>query len=89
MPTPPNILIVPSQALLFRAEGMQVATVDGGSHVRLRNVTVGDNLGLHVQVVSGLTAADRIVANPSLGLIEGQPVKIVQEAVASGATGAH
>jgi membrane fusion protein, multidrug efflux system len=33
---------------------------------------------LDVQVRSGLTATDRIVANPSLGLLEGQEVKVPQ-----------
>jgi RND family efflux transporter MFP subunit len=77
VPSAPNILIVPSQALLFRAEGMQVATLGAGDVIHLQNVTVGDNLGLDIQVVAGLTAADKIVANPSLGLLEGQKVKVV------------
>ena len=80
VPGAPNILVVPSQALLFRAEGMQVATVDAGNHVHLQAVTVGDNLGLDVLDVSGLATADRIVANPSLGLLDGQKVKVVQAA---------
>ena len=77
-PGAPNLLIVPSQALLFRAEGMQVATLEAGDVIHLQNVTVGDNLGLDTQVLSGLTASDKIVANPSLGLLEGQKVKVVQ-----------
>jgi RND family efflux transporter MFP subunit len=78
VPGAPNLLIVPSQALLFRAEGMQVATIGAGDRVHLQDVSLGDNLGLDVQVRSGLTATDRIVANPSLGLLEGQQVKITQ-----------
>jgi membrane fusion protein (multidrug efflux system) len=76
-PGAPNLLIVPSQALLFRAEGMQVATIGAGDVVHLQNVTVGDNLGLDIQVLSGLTSADKIVANPSLGLLDGEKVKVV------------
>jgi membrane fusion protein, multidrug efflux system len=78
VPVAPDILIVPSQALLFRAEGMQVATIGVGDVIHLQNVTVGDNLGLDIQVVDGLTATDKIVANPSLGLLDGQKVKVVQ-----------
>ena len=77
-PGAPNLLIVPSQALLFRAEGMQVATLGEGDVIHLQNVTVGDNLGLDIQVLAGLTATDKIVASPSLGLLEGQKVKVVQ-----------
>ena len=80
VPGAPSILIVPSQALLFRAEGMQIATLVAGDVIHLQNVTVGDNLGLDIQVVAGLTATDQIVANPSLGLLEGQKVKVVQAA---------
>ena len=77
VPGPSNVLIVPSQALLFRAEGMQVAIVRPGDTIHLQNVTVGDNLGLDIQVVEGLLASDKIVANPSLSLLEGQKVKVV------------
>jgi membrane fusion protein (multidrug efflux system) len=86
VPGAPNILIVPSQALLFRAEGMQVAKVDASDRVHLQDVTVGDNLGLDVQVLSGLTATDKIVASPSLGLVEGQQVKVVTPDVAATAS---
>lgn len=77
-PGNPNILIVPEQALLFRAQGMQVALVDKGDRVHLQDVQVGQNLGLSVQITAGLKRTDRIVANPSLGLLEGQKVRVVQ-----------
>jgi membrane fusion protein (multidrug efflux system) len=80
VPGAPNLLIVPSQALIFRVEGMQVATVGPGDRVHLQDVSLGDNLGSDVQIRSGLTATDKIVANPSLGLLEGQQVKVVQAA---------
>ena len=80
VPGAPNILVVPSQALLFRAEGMQAATLDADDRVRLQNVSVGDDLGLDIQVVSGLAATDRIVASPSVGLLDGQRVKVVTHA---------
>ena len=76
-PSNPSILVVPSQALLFRAEGMQVAVIGPGDKVHLQKVAVGENLGLTVQVTSGLSIADKIVANPSLGLLEGQQVRPV------------
>jgi membrane fusion protein, multidrug efflux system len=80
LPGNPYILIIPSQALLFRAAGLQVAVIEGGTHVRLQNVTIGRNLGLDVQVVAGLKATDTIVANPSVALLDGQQVKVVQAA---------
>jgi membrane fusion protein, multidrug efflux system len=74
----PEVLILPEQALLFRAQGMQVALVDEQNRVHLRDVQLGQNLGLEVQITAGLKPTDRVVANPSLGLLEGQAVKIVQ-----------
>ena len=79
-PRDPKTLIIPSQALLFRAEGMQAALVDRQDRVRLQNVTVGRDLGLDVEITTGLKVTDKIVANPSLGLLEGQQVKVVQAA---------
>jgi membrane fusion protein (multidrug efflux system) len=74
----PNILILPEQALLFRAQGMQVALVDEHNRAHLQNVGLGQNLGLDVQITSGLKPTDHVIANPPLGLLEGQEVKIVQ-----------
>ena len=74
----PGLLVLPEQALLFRAQGMQVALVDDHDRVHLRNVVLGQNLELDVQIVSGLKSTDRVVANPPLGLLDGQEVKIVQ-----------
>ncbi len=80
VPGNPNILVLPEQALLFRSQGMQVALVDGHDRVHLQNVTLGLNLGTTVQVVAGLNKADRVINNPSLGLLEGQLVKAVTPA---------
>jgi RND family efflux transporter MFP subunit len=73
-----GLLIVPEQALLFRSEGTQVALVGANDRIHLQNVTLGRNLGTNVEILSGLKASDRFVANPSLGLLEGQRVKTVQ-----------
>lgn len=77
-PGDPNLLILPEQALLFRAQGMQVALLDDQDRVHLQNVILGHNLDTEVQIVSGLKATDKVVGNPSLGLLEGQQVKVVQ-----------
>lgn len=79
-PSDPGILIVPSQAVLFRAQGAQVAVIGAGGKVRLQNVTLGRTLGNSVEVASGLTKDDRLVAAPSMGLLDGQTVKIAQPA---------
>ncbi|MGI4940867.1 MAG: efflux RND transporter periplasmic adaptor subunit [Janthinobacterium lividum] len=79
-PSDPSVLVVPEQAVLFRAQGTQVALVGDGDKIHLQDVAIGLNLGTDVQVTSGLKTTDKLVANPSLGLLDGQQVKIVQAA---------
>ncbi len=73
----PDVLIVPEQSLLFRAQGMQVALVGPDSKVHLQDVKLGLNLGQNVQVVDGLKPDDRLINDPSAGEMEGQLVHIV------------
>jgi RND family efflux transporter MFP subunit len=80
VPTDPTVLTMPEAALIFRAEGTQVAIVDARNRVHLRNVTLGQNLGQTVQVTSGLSATDKLVNNPPAGLLDGQSVQPVTPA---------
>jgi RND family efflux transporter MFP subunit len=72
-------LSVPANALLFRAEGTRVATVDAEGRVRLRTITVGRNYGETVEVLDGITASDRLILNPSDSLAEGDVVAVAKE----------
>jgi membrane fusion protein, multidrug efflux system len=80
VPTDPAVLTMPEAALIFAADGAQVAIVDAHNRVHLRNVTLGQNLGQTVQVTSGLSPGDRLVNNPPAGLLEGQSVQPVTPA---------
>ncbi|MDB6091055.1 MAG: Multidrug resistance protein MdtA [Gammaproteobacteria bacterium] len=80
VPTDQAVLTMPEAALIFRADGAQVAIVDAQNRVHLRNVTLGQNLGQTVQVTSGLLPSDKLVNNPSAGLLEGQSVQPVTPA---------
>ena len=62
---------------------MQVAAVGSDDKVHLQTVTVGETLGVKVQVTSGLSRTDKIVASPSLGMLEGQQVDPVTPAAGS------
>jgi multidrug efflux pump subunit AcrA (membrane-fusion protein) len=81
VPTDPNVLTMPEAALIFRADGAQVAIVDAQNHIHLRNVTLGQNLGQTVQITSGVSPNDRLVNNPPAGLLEGQSVQPVTPAL--------
>ena len=75
-PDDSGVLILPLSALIFRAEGTQIATVDADNRVHLKNVTIGRNLGRTIQILSGLNPDDKIVANPPAGLVDQQKIRI-------------
>jgi RND family efflux transporter MFP subunit len=81
-------LLVPSNTLLFRAEGTSVAAVDPQGHVSLRQVNVGRNFGQTVEVLDGIGAGDKLVLNPSDSIANGDQVAFAPEAQASRAAGA-
>jgi RND family efflux transporter MFP subunit len=68
--------VVPANVLLFRAEGLQVALIDGQQHVHLQHVTIGRDFGSTVEIIEGLADGDRIVLSPPDSLYEGQQVKV-------------
>lgn len=55
-----NVLVVPTRALRFSGGQVQVQ-VEQGSQIVTRNVTVGTTSGAETQIVSGLSAGDRVV----------------------------
>ncbi len=72
--------VVPSATLIFRQEGLQVGTVvngSGGPVAHLVPVTIGQDDGSTVQIVSGLKNGDRVIQDPPDSLIEGERVKVV------------
>ncbi|WP_420139959.1 efflux RND transporter periplasmic adaptor subunit [Sphingomonas sp.] len=75
LPDSPGAVQIPSSALIFRAEGTQVALVDG-DRVRLRDVRLGRDNGATVEVIAGLSPNARIVDNPPDSLAAGQQVRV-------------
>ncbi len=69
---------IPASALIFRASGLAVATVDAGEHVVIKPVTVGVDLGASVLIGSGLSPYDRVVNNPPDSLGNGDLVRLAQ-----------
>jgi len=79
VPSTGTNLTIPSNTLLFRAQGMQVGVVREGK-VSLLPVKIAADRGETVEVASGLTKEDALVLDPSDSLTNGQPVKIRAEA---------
>jgi RND family efflux transporter MFP subunit len=70
--------VVPANVLLFRAEGLRVALIDGQQRVHLQPVTLGRDFGSTVEITDGLNDSDRVVLSPPDSLYEGQQVHIVE-----------
>jgi RND family efflux transporter MFP subunit len=79
LPAGANGIRLPATALMFRDAGMQVATVDGANHVRLKTVHIQRDLGASVDVDGGISASDRIIDNPADALQEGDEVRIASK----------
>jgi RND family efflux transporter MFP subunit len=71
------VLTVPTSALLFEADGKQIAVVDHDNKVHFQKITPGSDFGTEIEVVSGLKGDERIVANPGEQLVEGVAVSPV------------
>jgi RND family efflux transporter MFP subunit len=76
VPPHPGSVTIPSNALLFRAEGLRVGVVRKG-HVELTPISIGQDYGSTVEVISGLTARDTVIVNPSDSLANGAAVQLV------------
>jgi RND family efflux transporter MFP subunit len=81
----PNAAVsLPPGAVIINKDGVQVATLDAGNRVKLRKVTIVRDMGTRIELGGGLTAADRVIANPPDGIAEGDVVRVAQPAAAPG-----
>jgi len=69
-------LVIPSNTLLFHAQGPQVALVQGDGKVHLQSIQLGRDFGNSLEVLSGLRAEDSVIANPSDSITEGAAVDV-------------
>lgn len=75
IPTTGGSLTIPSNTLIFRAQGMQVGVVRN-NRVQLVPVKIAQDHGATVDVASGLSASDAVILDPSDSLANGQQVTI-------------
>jgi len=78
LPSPTSTYFLPVNSVLFRSEGLRVAIVRGGTRVALVPVAIGRDFGTEVEILSGLTGDEMVVANPLDSLVEDQIVRIAQ-----------
>ncbi|MGA7656631.1 MAG: efflux RND transporter periplasmic adaptor subunit, partial [Methylocella sp.] len=77
LPSNPNVVRIPTSALVFRERGMEVALIGPDNKIELKPITIGRNLGTEVEVVKGLTPEDRLVNSPPDSLSTGDTVRVV------------
>lgn len=73
----PNALEIPSSALIFQDNGLQVAVVGADGRAHLRNVTIGRDLGASVIVTSGLAPHEWVIDSPPDALNDDEQVRVV------------
>jgi RND family efflux transporter MFP subunit len=76
LPPQPDIVRIPTSALLFRAGGLKVATVGAGGKAVIKPIQAGRDLGTEVEVLSGLTPSDRVINSPPDSLLAGEKIRV-------------
>lgn len=77
LPSKIPAVTVPSNTLLFRAEGLRVVKVTDGK-AELVPVIMGRDFGDTVELVAGIKHDDKVVVNPSDSVVNGQQVEIAR-----------
>jgi RND family efflux transporter MFP subunit len=67
---------VPANVLLFRGDGMHIATVGEKGQVVLKPVTIGRDYGSDIEIIHGLAADDKVILSPPDSLTDGVNVRV-------------
>ena len=67
---------LPASTVLFRHSGTEVGVVDNTGRVVLKPIAIGTDYGQSVEVVSGLSATDKVIDNPTDSLATGDKVEV-------------
>jgi membrane fusion protein (multidrug efflux system) len=81
-----QLLTLPNNTLLFRAQGLQVGVVRPDNSVELRDIKVGRDFGTTIQVVQGVTPSDKVILNPADSLLTGDMVRVAPPPASSPAS---
>jgi RND family efflux transporter MFP subunit len=69
---------LPASALLFRAEGLRVATLESNGHTVLHAVTMGRDFGKEVEILTGIQAGQSVILDPPDSLVSDEPVRVAE-----------
>lgn len=82
-----STLRIPANAVLFRAQGLLVATVDSTGHAHLRPITQGRDFGKEIEVLAGVEPDDTLIINPPDSLTDGMQVRVSAPAASAAPSG--
>lgn len=78
LPSPINTFTLPVNTTIFKAAGLQVATVKDGKTIKLIPVTPGRDFGTDIEIVAGIKGDESVVLNPSDSLSDGSEVQVIE-----------
>ena len=71
-----QVVTLPNNTLLFRAQGLQVGVVRPDNSVELHDVKVGRDFGTTIEIVQGVAPSDKVILNPADSLVTGAVVRV-------------
>jgi len=71
-----DVLKVPLNAMLFRAQGATIATVTKNCKVKIKPVSIGQDFGNRLEIIKGLDSSDQIILNPPDSIEDGDIVEV-------------
>jgi RND family efflux transporter MFP subunit len=82
IPRPTASFVVPTEAIIFNRNGLQVAVVDDGK-AKIRKLNVTRDFGTWVEADTGVKSGEQVILNPPVNLVDGGKVQIRSDATAS------
>jgi RND family efflux transporter MFP subunit len=76
IPDAADELELPASAMIFRDQSTEVATVGADNRVVMKKVEIGRDFGTEVEIGSGLSPGDRVIANPLDSIDQGDEVRV-------------
>ena len=80
-------IVIPARTLAILNAGPHVVTVEADGSIQHRPVTLGRDFGAEIEVSAGLTGHEKLVANPSDTLKDGQAVRFESATVVARKSG--
>jgi RND family efflux transporter MFP subunit len=76
LPPQPDVVRIPTSALLFRQGGLKVAMVGPDGKAVIKPIRAGRDLGTQMEVLAGVTPSDRVINSPPDSLMPGEKVRL-------------